>query len=487
MSIRRGVRSGLARLLACLLLAPTLVLPGCSTLSDLGLGGGSFGGGPGAGAPGHVSGFLGGVVADEPRAALVAREVLSAGGSAADAATALGFALAVTLPSRAGLGGGGACLAYAASAKSVNGGVPEAILFTLNPATLGGARADRPAAVPTLARGLYLLHSRYGRSRFESLVAPAEALARFGTPASRALARDVALVSGPLFADPNAASVFGRGGVPIAEGQSLVQPDLATTLSQIRTAGVGDFFIGGLAGGIAQASVVVGGPVTVADLRAALPSATPGLVSRVGHDQVAFLPPPADGGLAAAAAFRVLQANPSDVQTANLRALAVAARWRLGHEDPEVLLRASDLTSAGLPALPASTSFATLDRDGNAVVCALSMDNLFGTGRILPGLGFLLAASPVAVPPPLYAAALAWNPSIHAFRAAVGGSGQDGAPLAVAVALSNTLRAGTPMPVLVPEPGRATVIACSRYLPGEPGSCGWAEDPREPGLAVGSN
>ncbi|MCB2100254.1 MAG: gamma-glutamyltransferase, partial [Rhodobacterales bacterium] len=51
------------------------------------------------GSVGYVEGFLGGAVADEPRAALVGRDVLSAGGSAADAAVAMGFTLAVTLPS----------------------------------------------------------------------------------------------------------------------------------------------------------------------------------------------------------------------------------------------------------------------------------------------------------------------------------------------------------------------------------------------------
>jgi gamma-glutamyltranspeptidase / glutathione hydrolase len=40
------------------------------------------------------------------------------------------------------------------------------------------------------------------------------------------------------------------------------------------------------------------------------------------------------------------------------------------------------------------------------------------------------------------------------------------------------------MPAPVPEPGRANAIACSRYLPGDEDTCGWATDPRGAGLAA---
>jgi gamma-glutamyltranspeptidase / glutathione hydrolase len=471
---------------------------------------------PAEGTPGHITGFLGSVVADEPRAALAGREVLSSGGNAMDAAVATALALTVTLPSRAGLGGGGACLVLAPSTDGPNGGAPEAVMFVA-PAPAVPGTLDRPAAIPMLARGLYALQAKYGRRPFESLIKPAEQMAQFGIPASRAFLRDLNVVAGPLMADPSAATVFFRDGKPLGEGALMTQPELAATLSQLRTAGVGDLYQGTLARRLVAGAPAAGASFSLEELRAALPRVVPPLtVPGPRNDTVAFLPPPADGGLAAEAAFEVLRKNPGATEQANAKALAVATLWRKRGGDPQQIL-AEDDPPANLPPLPASTTFAALDREGNAVVCATTMNNLFGTGRIAPGTGILLAASPNWLPPALLSAALAWNANIHAFRAAVGGSGQEAAPLATAVALLQALGdhpglsrgvaggaargqsteeefsqkttsvAPTPTRSPVPEPGRANVIECDSYLPGSSASCGWATDPRGSGLAAGSN
>ncbi len=479
-----GVRLRAPVLPTVVLLTAALAMTGCSTLGAVK--DSFFGGQSGSNGPRRLSGFIGGAVADEPRAALAAREVLALGGTAADAAVALGFTLAVTLPSRAGLGSSGACLTYNPSRNGPGQGSPEAIVFVAATPSAPPPNTDRPAAVPMFARGLFALHARYGKQPFESLIAPAEQLARFGVPISRALLRDLDPVAGPLTADPNAAAVFAPGGKPIGQGGTLVQNDLGGTLAQLRTAGVGDLYQGALARRLEEASGIAGGGLSLADLRAALPRTATPLVISAGNDSVAFLPPPADGGLGAAAALQSLQSNPNAVGAAQARAIGVVAQWRQAGGDPQAMLAAAS-SGGSLPALPASTGFAVLDRDGNSVACAVTMNNLFGTGRIAPGTGILLAASPRAATPPLLAAAIAWNANLRGFRAAVTGSGQEGASLAVAVGLNNALRSNAAMPAPVPEPGRANAIACSRYLPDNDASCSSAVDPRSAGLAAGSN
>jgi gamma-glutamyltranspeptidase/glutathione hydrolase len=426
------------------------------------------------------------VIADEPEAAEAGRAILAAGGTAADAAVAVGFALMVTLPSRASLGGGGACLAYSPFVKTGGEADPEAFVFV--PRAASGA-GDRPAAVPMTARGLLLMQAIYGYTPIQQLIGPAQRMAALGVPVSQALENDLSVVSGPLLADPAARAVFGTpGGGPLGLGQTMVQPDLANTLDALRTKGVIDLYQGDTAQALVSASALAGGPITMADLAQAVPHEEAPIVVHNDGNVLTFLPPPADGGLAAAAAFNQLRRDPTNIAGANSAALAVATAYRAGVDaaDPTALLSDPNLPGGHLPPLAASTSFVTLDGSGAAVACTLTMNNLFGTGRIAPGTGILLAAAPTHGQAPLLSAALIWNKPTNSFRAAIGGTGQEGAPLATALTAEYALRrSGRDFGTVVPDPGRANAVNCPDRVPGNFKSCVWITDPRGEGLAIG--
>jgi gamma-glutamyltranspeptidase / glutathione hydrolase len=426
------------------------------------------------------------VIADEPEAAEVGRSILAAGGTAADAAVAVGFALMVTLPSRASLGGGGACIAYSPFVKTGGEADPEAFVF-VSPAASGGG--TRPAAVPMTARGLLLMQAVYGYTPIQQLIGPAQRLAALGVPVSQALESDLSVVSGPLLADPAARAVFGTpDGAPLAVGQQLVQPDLANTLDALRTKGVIDLYQGDTAQALVSGSEMAGGPISPTDLYQAVPHEEAPIAVQDGGNVLTFLPPPADGGLAAAAAFNQLRHDPTNIAGANAAALAVATAYRAGTDaaDPEALLKDPNLPGGRLPPLAAATSFITLDGSGGAVACTLTMNNLFGTGRIAPGTGILLAAAPTHGQAPLLSASLIWNKPTNSFRAAIGGTGQEGAPLAVGLMAEYALhQMGRYFGTVVPDPGRVNAVNCPARVPGDFKSCVWITDPRGQGLAVG--
>jgi gamma-glutamyltranspeptidase/glutathione hydrolase len=396
------------------------LLTGCGLGHQLGLTGGDDSSlGQTAAAP-SVFGYA---VADEPQAALVARQILNEGGNAADAAAAAGFALSATLPSRAGLGGGGACIVKMPDADG-NAQAPVALLFpAAAPAAAGGSR---PAAVPTLARGLLALQARYGALPAASVIVPAERLAS-GSPLSPALESDLAIVGPALLSNPAAAAIFAPSGTLLPAGANLVQPDLAATLETLRTQGVPGFYAGNFAQTLATAANAAGADLTQSDLAAATPKFAPPVTSRTDGLTLALLPTAA---------------------------------------------------ATGAP-LPASAGFAALDKNGGVVACAVSMNNLFGTGRIAAGTGILLAASPHSVPAPQLAAGIAYETGDLAFRAAATGSGQQAAALAASTALADALNGRPASPV--PEPGRANVISC----PGGHDTCTASADPRGQGLAIG--
>jgi gamma-glutamyltranspeptidase/glutathione hydrolase len=378
--------------------------------------------GPEVGTVGHVKGFLGGAAADEPRAALIARDVLSAGGGAVDAAVALYFTLAVTLPSSASLGGGGACVVFDKKSKTI-----EALDFLARPPARIGPSAARPSAVPMNPRGMFALHAKYGRLRWERLVSPAANLARFGNPMSRTLARDLYAAQGPLLADRESRRIFTRpDGSILREGDIIEQLDLAAVLSVVRRA-PGAFYSGPFARKLVKAVTEAGGTLTLDDLRSAVPRWRPTVAVKYGLLTAHFAPTPA--GVTAAQIWAALtkvesyrsaevDERPHLFAETTMRAFAGRAAWSVDGYNIDAAL--DDLVSparveammsgyssdrhspaASLKPPPqrrrdqgAATSFVVADRNGSAVACAFSTNNLFGTGRIAPGTGIMLAAAP---------------------------------------------------------------------------------------------
>jgi len=505
---------------------------------------------------GFVQGFLGGVVADEPRAALVGRDVLSAGGNAVDAAVATYFALAVTLPSTASLGSGGACLAFN---RTVNGGVPRALSFLPGTPAAIPPGADRPSAVPGSVRGFYALHARAGRFRWEQLIAPAENLARFGTPVSRALAADLDQVGPALLNDVETARVFGRSdGSLVREGDIVRQIELAATLGRLRLMGPGEFYTGRLASQIVAGTSAAGGSLSTDDLRSFAPEWHDTLTLPFGNHRIHFAPPPA-GGASAAQMWGILTqvrslagAAPAErahlIAEAQIRAFADRTRWmgaRGGSTEPPASLVASDtlravfanysadrhIAVAGLnPApverleSPATTGFITADRDGSAVACVMTLNNLFGTGRTARGTGILLAMEPLdeRYRPSSLSPILVINPNVRELYGAATSSGGlpgmaalvqvglaaliDGASLESAMGRPRIYHPGLP-DVTYHEPdlgadavaalnarghrlaatavlGRVNALVCREGIPSKPETCEARTDPRGFGIAA---
>src|SRR5476651_402178 len=108
--------------------------------------------------------------ADESLAAEVGRDILAGGGNATDAAVAMYFTMAVTLPSAAGLGASGACIVHDAKTRAAES-------FVFAPVAAPGPIKGQSFMVPVGPRAVTLMHIRHGKLQWSQLLAPAERMA----------------------------------------------------------------------------------------------------------------------------------------------------------------------------------------------------------------------------------------------------------------------------------------------------------------------
>lgn len=383
--------------------------------------------------------------ADESLAAEVGRDVLAGGGNATDAAVAMYFTMAVTLPSAAGLGASGACIVHNAKTRAA-----ESFVFAPQPAP--GAISGQSFMVPTGPRAITLMHVRHGKLQWAQLLAPAERLARNGFPVPRSLSHDLQAGAAMLGADSEARRIYGkRTGTAITEGDVWAPTDLAATIGVLRQRGGGDFFAGNFARLLSTQIASMGGSLPTDTLRNALPVAGAPVSENNGGFKIYVAPAPMAG--ASALAGWNNQAPPSSAVPTN---------------------------SDGISGL------AAVDADGNAAACSLSMGQLFGTRMIVPGTGILLGAvtpNSTAVSPLVIG-----NPNNGEFRFVGAGGGGPGAAFATGAvarqAVDRTSRIAEILAARRGQGGYVNAIACPDGIRSYGGTCNTGIDPTGAGLAL---
>jgi gamma-glutamyltranspeptidase/glutathione hydrolase len=379
------------------------------------------------------------VATQEAKATRIGVEILEKGGNAVDAAVAIGFALAVTLPRAGNLGGGGFMLVHLAEpgetiAIDYRETAPAAASRDMfldgngEPDPEKSRDSGLSVGVPGTVRGLALAHERYGSGRFAlaDLIAPAEKLAQEGVRVEDDLADTLPRAAGRLGRFPSTRAVFFNGDRPFGAGERLVQADLANTLGAIAQEGPDAFYKGGIAESIASAVQAAGGLMTAQDLSAyQAVIRQPARGTYRGHDIVS-MPPPSSGGVHLIQILNILEgfdfaklgAGSADsvhllaeamkpayadraawlgdpervkVPVRGLTAKSYAERQRGGIDMTHA--RPADEVKAGDP-LPheadQTTHFSVVDASGNAVANTYTLNFSYGLGLVAEGTGVLL-------------------------------------------------------------------------------------------------
>lgn len=268
-----------------------------------------------------VAGSGGMVVSQNAAASEVGRRILLAGGNSVDAAVAMGFALAVTLPRAGNLGGSGFMLIHQSDA----GGPEDVVALDFrSTAPMAARSADfidengevrygeltygpRATGVPGTVAGLEEAWKRFGSLPWEDVLAPAIELAENGIEVSGDLAYALAEALTVMAAYPSSMAAYAKPeGTAYAAGETLIQPDLAWSLREISEHGADAFYRGAIAEKIYGYMEQNSGLISAEDLTNYRMRETQAIATDYRGHSVVTMPPSSVGGLALLQMLNVL-------------------------------------------------------------------------------------------------------------------------------------------------------------------------------------
>jgi gamma-glutamyltranspeptidase/glutathione hydrolase len=386
-----------------------------------------------------VSAEHGMVVAQEKISAQFGADILRQGGNAVDAAVATGFALAVTYPRAGNIGGGGFMVIHSTERKEdvaidYRETAPSAATRDMYLGADGKPDTDKSRnsalgiGIPGTVAGLALALEKYGSGNFTlaQIIKPAIELARNGFVVTDDMADTLPDMYSRMARWPNSAKTFSRAdGTPLHDGDRLIQPDLAATLTVIAERGPRGFYQGPVAEKLAKAVSDAGGIMTADDLKSySAVIRAPVRGSYRGYDIVS-MPLPSSGGTVLLETLNILEGfamsdmkqgsapslhvmieamkrayadrarylgDPAFVKapTQTLLARDYAARQRASI-DPARATPAADVVQI-VPQREGSntTHYSVVDSKGNAVSNTYTLNFPYGVGLVAEGTGVLL-------------------------------------------------------------------------------------------------
>jgi gamma-glutamyltranspeptidase/glutathione hydrolase len=375
------------------------------------------------------------VVCAYPDAAQVGLTILQKGGNAVDAAIAVQFALAVTLPEAGNIGGGGFMVYRAADGKTntldFREKAPSAATTNMyldsagNPVPDMSLYTHKASGIPGSVAGMVEAHNKYGKLKWAELVQPAINLAENGFKITNNLAADLNR-NQPVFKKLNPDKNYLQQNMPWKSGDVLVQGDLGKTLELIRDHGRDGFYGGKVADELIAEMNKGGGIFTKSDLQNYHAIWRKPITGNYKNYTIITMPPPSSGGVALMQLLKTVEPYPlhrwgynrdSTVQLiveAERRVYADHSKY-LGDPDfykvpvdsllNPVYLK-SRMKSFNWDAATPSTSiqpgtflgyesdqtthYSIVDREGNAVAITTTLNDSFGSKIFVKGAGFLL-------------------------------------------------------------------------------------------------
>ena len=373
------------------------------------------------------------VVSQNEHATEAGYEVLRRGGNAVDAAVAVGFALAVTLPRAGNLGGGGFLLIYDKNDDEVSSidyrsAAPKSAtsdLFLKDGEVVRFGHLVN--AVPGSVAGLLKAHGDFGSLPISDLLKPAIRLARDGFEVTYDLNFVLEWGKESMLANESSKTKFYDSNEnPIKVKSEFKQPNLAKTLFMISKKGREVFYTGEIARWISEESLSKGGLITLDDMRSYEAKYRVPIETNYRGYRIVSMPPAASGGLVLLQTLNILEnfdlraSGHNSAQTVHIlseamqRAYADRAQY---HGDPDyynvpvkTLLDKTyslDLSKEILEnrtpdgeifegdlkkydESPDTTHFSIIDGEGNAVSNTYTLGSSFGSGVTIDKGGFLM-------------------------------------------------------------------------------------------------